>query len=111
MSERPPPGSPRLALDGAQIGSVYTVRLSGELDLSDCERLERALREAEASNAKLIVIDLDRLIFIDSTGLQTILRAARRNERDGGRLRITRGAGEVAKVFRLTALDLVLPFD
>jgi anti-anti-sigma factor len=106
-----PAGSSRLAVDAAQIGSVYTVRLSGEFDLSGRDRVELALREAEASNAKRIVIDLDRLIFIDSTGLQTILRAARRNERDGGRLRITRGAGEVAKVFRLTALDLVLPFD
>ena len=27
-----------------------------------------------------------------------------------GRLRMTRGTGEVAQLFRLTALDLVLPF-
>jgi stage II sporulation protein AA (anti-sigma F factor antagonist) len=108
--DRPPRGS-RLALAAGQIGSVYTVRLSGEFDLDGCERVQQALRDGDKSTAKRILLDLDRLIFIDSSGLQTILAAARRADRDGGRLRMTRGTGEVAKVFRLTALDLVLPFD
>lgn len=109
-NDRRPSGS-RLAVAAAQNGSVYTVRLTGELDLDACERVEDALHEAETSTAKKILLDLDRLIFIDSSGLQLILRAKRRADHDGGRLRMTRGTGEVAEIFRLTALDLVLPFD
>jgi hypothetical protein len=39
-----------------------------------------------------------------------ILRATRRAERTGERLRVTRGKGYVADMFRLTALDRTIPF-
>lgn len=86
------------------------MRLAGELDHVTCGQLEPALSEAEASPAKRIVVDLDGLVFIDSSGLRAVLRIQRRAKKDGGRLMMTRGTGEVAEMFRLTGLDLVLPF-
>lgn len=100
-----------LTIEASQTGAVYTVRITGELDHATCGQLEPALLEAEASPARRIVLDLDGLVFIDSSGLQAILKAKRRAEGDAGRLTMTRGTGEVAEMFRLTALDLVLPFD
>jgi anti-sigma B factor antagonist len=99
-----------LTIEAGQNGAVYNVRLSGELDHVTCGQLEPALLEAEASPAIRIVLDLDGLVFVDSTGLQAILKAKRRAEGDAGRLTMTRGTGEVAEMFRLTGLDLVLPF-
>ncbi len=110
MSE--PGGGPRrLTLVADQIGSVYEIRLGGELDVAGSERLDRALEQASASDAKRIRLDLEDLVFIDSAGLQAILRAKRRGDQDGGRLRMTRGTGEVRKLFELTAMDLVLPYE
>lgn len=100
-----------LTIEAGQTGAVYTVCISGELDHVSCGQLEPAMLEAEASPAKRIVLDLDGLEFIDSSGLQAILKAKRRGESDPGRLTMTRGTGEVAEMFRLTALDLVLPFE
>lgn len=88
----------------------YNLTLHGILDLSTCERLDAAIDAALFSDAERVTVDLDGLDFVDSTGLATILRAARRAD-GSGRLRMTRGTGEVAQLFRLTALDLVLPFD
>ncbi len=105
-------GGPRDAADDRDgaLRRLYTVTLHGILDMSTAERLEAAIEAALGSDADRVVIDLDGLEFVDSTGLATILGATRRAD-GSGRLKMTRGTGEVAQLFRLTALDLVLPFE
>jgi anti-anti-sigma factor len=82
----------------------------GELDLGSSPELEAEIELAERSDAVRIVIDVNGLNFIDSTGLRVLLVAKRRADCDGNRLRFTRGSGQVADMFRLTALDQTLPF-
>jgi anti-anti-sigma factor len=103
-------GRTGLRIDATREADTYTIRLGGELDLGNAEQLDEALLEAEASDASRIVLDVDELRFIDSTGLRVILRATRRSEQTGDRLRLTRGTGYVADMFRLTALDRTIPF-
>lgn len=91
-------------------GVTFVIELSGELDLTSRPDFDRALAAAEASDTERILIDVDKLQFIDSTGLQGILAAKRRLTMQPDRLRITRGTGFVADMFRLTALDKTLPF-
>lgn len=105
------PAVPRFAIQASRRGTTYVVRALGELDLEHTEEFRRAIEEAEATDALRVVVDLDGLWFIDSTGLRTLVAAARRNAGDASRLRFTRGTGDVAAMFRLTALDQTLPFD
>jgi anti-sigma B factor antagonist len=91
-------------------GDTFVIELAGELDMTSRADFDRVLAEAEASDAARILIDVDQLEFIDSTGLQGILAAKRRLSMQPDRLRITRGTGFVADMFRLTALDKTLPF-
>lgn len=72
--------------------------------------MERALREAEASQAVRILLDLEELTFIDAAGLSVLGAAWRRSRTSDNRLQVTQGKGCVADMFRLTALDVVLPF-
>ncbi len=99
-----------LTIEASRSSDAYSLTLHGILDLSTAQRLEAAIDAALISDAERVTVDLDGLEFIDSTGLAAILRATRRAD-GNGRLRMTRGTGEVAQLFRLTALDLVLPFD
>jgi anti-anti-sigma factor len=99
-----------IEIETARQDGTYVIRLRGEFDLGSCETVDEALRAAEESDAERIVLDVDELRFIDSSGLQVILRAQRRSNSSGRRLRITRGTGHVADMFRLTALDMTLPF-
>jgi anti-anti-sigma factor len=99
-----------LTIDVGRSNDAYSLTLHGVLDLSTAGRLKAAIDAALLSDAGRVTVDLDGLEFIDSTGLATILGATRRVDGDG-RLKMTRGTGEVAQIFRLTALDLVLPFD
>jgi anti-sigma B factor antagonist len=104
------PSADLLEIGAGQEGDTYYIHLIGELDLAGSKQTEEALRQAEESNAEAIVLDIDGLRFIDSTGLSLLLRAKRRHDGDRGRLRMTRGNGHVAEMLRITGLDRVLPF-
>lgn len=55
--------------------------------------------------ARLVMLDLSELSFIDSSGVHVILDAAGDARRNGGRLLIVRGPAEVDRVLTLTDVD------
>ena len=81
------------------------VALSGELDLASATRLEDELRSVEASSPGVIVLDLQALSFMDSSGLRALLAADSRARERGSRLVIVRGDERVQRVLRITRLD------
>jgi anti-anti-sigma factor len=88
-----------------QRGSGVYVTLDGELDISTAQRLEDDLRRVEAERPELIVLDLQQLSFMDSTGLRLLIMADARAREEGRRLAIVRGNEMVHRVMRLTRLD------
>ena len=84
------------------LGVVLT--LGGELELATVpvlqERLDHAMRGKAA-----VVIDLSRLRFIDSSGLDLLVRAERHLRDSGVQLVLVRGPRAVHRVFALTSLD------
>jgi anti-sigma B factor antagonist len=100
---------PALRIEALRGPNASLIRVQGELDLEECPELELVLREAEQTQAGRIILDLEQLTFIDSTGLETLLAASRRSAGNGDRLRVTRGRGHVARMFHLTGLDRTLP--
>ena len=86
-------------------GSVV-VTVEGEVDLSNAERLGRALAAAmRDSRTGRVAIDLVGLRFIDSTGLRQLVLAAREQQRQGLRLTAVNVPREIGRLFQLTALD------
>ena len=88
----------------------YLVEASGELDVSNVEVFDEAIVEAEATDAREIVVDLSELAFMDSSGLRAILQAHARSQADSNRLRLVRGPRRVQRVFELTGMESRLPF-
>jgi anti-anti-sigma factor len=86
-------------------GDRATVSLCGELDMSGVDRARTAIEQAEAGSPKLLVLDLSQLDFIDSTGLEVVLRAARRAHDDGRRLIVQRPSRYVRRLLAMTAID------
>lgn len=85
-------------------GAVHIV-LNGELDISTAPRLEDDLRRIEAERPPLIVLDLQQLTFMDSTGLRILITADARARGDQRQFVIVRGNEMVQRVMRLTRLD------
>jgi anti-sigma B factor antagonist len=79
--------------------------LRGELDLSTVSRVQEALERAEAGSPPVIVLDLSKLTFLDSTGLRCLVTADQRARDSGRRLVIVRGPDAVQRVFEITRLE------
>ncbi len=90
----------------------HRIRVSGEMDLSVIDAVDREMREAEATDAKRIVLDLGRLEFLDAAGIRFLLDALARSKGNGRRLRITPASSpQVRRVLDLTGVGEILPFE
>lgn len=78
------------------------LRLHGELDLASAPLLQGEIESAEAADATLVVLDLDDLEFIDSTGLRIILAAHERFQERGQMFALTRGSQQVQRLMSIT---------
>ena len=87
------------------------VLLAGELDLTTSPEVRLTLRDAQL-HARVVVLDLRKLTFIDATGVHVILNAACSARREGGRVMLVRGPAQVDRILTLTAAsDEVLIVD
>jgi anti-anti-sigma factor len=91
-----------LRIESRREGDAVVVALNGELDLASAPDLERELREAESGHPSRVVIDLSGLGFMDSTGLQALLRTRERADAGTYQLALRRGPHQVQRVFELT---------
>jgi anti-anti-sigma factor len=75
-------------LEQRQTGDPSQIRVdvTGELDLTNANELEERLEELAAPNGSILVLDLNRVVFIDSAALHVLFRTARRLGRDRFRL-------------------------
>ena len=75
------------------------VHLAGELDIATTPQLARALH---ALRARLVVLDLRKLAFMDSCGVHAIVDASVRARDVGRRILLLAGPPAVDRVFTLT---------
>jgi stage II sporulation protein AA (anti-sigma F factor antagonist) len=87
---------------------VFRLRVSGELDLATRDTLIDELKRAEASEANRILLDLNALTFIDSSGLAVLVMAHQRAEMNGTQLRVLSAGGQVRDLLELTGVMEVL---
>jgi len=80
------------------------VQIAGELDLATSRQFRQTLGEAQRA-ARIVVLDLRELCFIDSSGVHVILDATRDARRYGGRLLIVRGPAPVDRILALTEVS------
>ena len=99
-----------LAIHCVDDGRTHLVAPTGELDRMSAWILERALRRAEASDARAIVLDLGGLELIDAIGVRIVIQADARAHVHGKQLLIRRGPAQVHRVFELGGLTQRLPF-
>lgn len=85
-------------------GRVH-VSLRGELDLSTVAKVEEELVRVESSAPPLLVIDLSKLTFLDSTGLRCLVTADQRARDAHRRVVLVRGPDPVQRVFVITRLE------
>jgi anti-anti-sigma factor len=96
-------------MDERRDGDRSVLLLRGELDLATIDGV-RARLDALQAERRAVVLDLNELSFMDSTGIRLVLQAAQDAERTGWDFSITRGSRAVRRVFAAAGIEDRLPF-
>ncbi len=93
-----------LKVDARSEQDRVVLHLTGELDLASSPIFERALEDPALAGAPLVVLDLDGLKFVDSTGLRVILLAHEAARARGQEFAITPGSPQVQRLLSITSV-------
>jgi anti-sigma B factor antagonist len=106
------PGSTAFHIDDElQPGSTAVFSVHGELDLHEAPELQDRVTTAIERGARLIVVDLTEVTFIDSMALGVLLAAVNRFRPSGGVLRLVVPNPNIRRIFEISLLDQVFTLD
>jgi anti-sigma B factor antagonist len=88
---------------------VCAVTLEGEIDVYTAPRLKEELVSVVESGCPNVIVDMEKVGFIDSSGLGVLVSALRRARERDGVVRIVCTRENILKIFRITGLDKVFP--
>jgi anti-anti-sigma factor len=89
-------------------GTLETLFVAGELDISSAAGLEHAVSQAIDGQGQEFRLDLSGLTFMDSTGAKAIVHVHKHVERLGRLLVVVSPTPAVRKVLEILGLDQVI---
>jgi anti-sigma B factor antagonist len=98
-----------LEISSESNGSKCTITLDGEVDVYTAPHLKEELVALIQNGCSHVVVDLEGVGFIDSSGLGVLVSALRRAREKDGSVRIVCTRESILKIFRITGLDKVFP--
>jgi len=98
-----------LEIRTTQKSGACVVVVEGEVDVYTAAQLKEVLVENIEGGCPNVVVDLDGVAFIDSSGLGVLVGGLRRAKERSGSVRLVCTRENVLKIFRITGLDKVFP--
>ena len=100
-----------LEVQTRQVDSGATVVApTGRLDVAGAPALKDAISEAVKNGQPRVVLDMEGISFVDSTGLGSVIAALKQIRSSQGDLRLAAPNQQVRVVLELTTLDRVFPY-
>jgi anti-anti-sigma factor len=96
-----PPGRLTVSTHSASDGR-FRLAVAGELDIASVDELRAALSAALDQGPSAVLVDLDALTFMDSTGISALVAAHRQAAAGGVVLTVVNSRGIVRRVLELT---------
>lgn len=94
----------QLRVDLRKEADRTVVKLDGELDMANAPLLQATIEDPELDTTKTVVLDLQGLTFLDSTGLRIILAAREQCWRRGQEFAVTPGSQQVQRLLSVTGV-------
>jgi anti-sigma B factor antagonist len=98
-----------LSVTSRQEGARTVISVSGEIDVYTAPSLRERLNELVAAGHYDLVVDMEGVEFLDSTGLGVLVGGLKRVRSHDGTLRLVCTQEKILKVFRITGLTKVFP--
>lgn len=88
--------------------SMLLVQLSGELDIATAPQLQAKLGDAPLTGLRRVIFDLERVRFIDSSGLGALV-SFRKEHPETETVLVSPDSSVVARVLELTSMKDLFP--
>lgn len=99
-----------LTIRRTRYNGVVRLYLGKELEWRTVAALEELIAEEVRRGFAELVVDLEGLSFIDSTGIKVLVETGRQAAELGRRFGVVNPTGQVRKIFEVTALDSILRY-
>ncbi|UDY23811.1 STAS domain-containing protein [Nocardioides sp. Kera G14] len=96
-----------LSLSTSELSGATVVAVGGEIDVYTAPRLRDKLTELVDGGAYRLVVDLEAVDFLDSTGLGVLVGGLKKVRAHDGSLKIVCTNERLLKIFRITGLSKV----
>lgn len=92
-------------LDIKETGAVCVLKLKGRLTSGEAvSQFENAFQQSLASGHIFLVVDLEALPYIDSSGIGSLVNALRQANKIGGTVKLVNPSSFVAKTLKMVGL-------
>ena len=98
-----------LGIDVSKVDSQAVVTVAGEIDVYTAPKLREKLIELVSEGTYDVVVDLEKVDFLDSTGLGVLVGALKRVKAHDGSLSLVCTQDKILKIFKITGLTKVFP--
>ena len=98
-----------LGLDVRKVGNYSVVDVKGEIDVYTAPKLREKLIQLVSEGSYNVVVNLDGVDFLDSTGLGVLVGALKRVKAHDGTLALACSQDKLLKIFKITGLTKVFP--
>ncbi len=98
-----------LSLSTRTVGDRTVVEVGGEIDVYTAPKLREQLVDLVADGQYHLIVDMERVDFLDSTGLGVLVGGLKRVRAHDGSLRLVCTQERILKIFRITGLTKVFP--
>ena len=96
-----------LSLETRNEGDWTIVSVGGEIDVYTAPKLREALVELVNAGRYQLIVDVEAVDFLDSTGLGVLVGGLKRVRANDGNLRVVCTQERLLKIFRITGLTKV----
>ena len=98
-----------LSLETRDVDGRTIVAVGGEIDVYTAPKLRDKITELVAAGTYHLVVDMEAVEFLDSTGLGVLVGGLKRVRAHEGSLRLVCTQERILKIFRITGLTKVFP--
>ena len=98
-----------LGIDVHKVDAWAVVDVKGEIDVYTAPKLREKLIELVSEGSHDLVVNLESVDFLDSTGLGVLVGALKRVKAHDGSLSLVCTQDKILKIFKITGLTKVFP--
>jgi anti-sigma B factor antagonist len=91
-------------IDIRQTGDTCALRIKGRFIAESVREFDSALESAFASGCIYIILDLQEMPFIDSSGIGAVVNALRRSRQVGGDTKLVNPSSFASKTFKMVGI-------